>query len=273
MHHPLAGVVAKLRRADRHLMFLYNETVRYMDDGSYAIVVKRDTGDGKPGFVFEIRKQPPLQLAAIVGDVVHNMRAALDYIAHELTVINGGIPGRRTQFPVSLDEDDFLNQAIHQEKIHTVSLKALRRISLVQPYRDVIYPRRSHPLYLLTKLSNMDKHHALALSTVAVECTAVFTHPDGREFVSEFKSKLRDGAVIASMPADFFHEKIKTHFKGTCRIAFADAAFDEREAIAMLQGIRYFIGAAVLPAIESFFEPLPDDLRIKTHGLPDNLIQ
>lgn len=274
MLHPLAGVIEKLRRADEHLITLYNETVRYVDERPHALFMYRDTGDGKPGFVFRILKEPPLHLSVVIGDIVQNMRSALDYIAHELTVANGQKPGRRTQFPVSLDEDDFLNQAISQGKIHTISMRALKIVSLLQPYRDEDPDsRRNHPLHLLTKLSNMDKHHALALCAFAGQATAVFTHPDGRQFTSEFRDKLHDGAVMCAMPADFFHEKIKTHFKGETTITFMDSGFRDREALATLQGIRYFMGEAVLRAIERLFDPLPDDLRLKTHGLPDELRQ
>ena len=38
--------------------------------------------------------------ALMIGDCVHNLRSALDYLAHELVRANGGTPDDHTQFPV-----------------------------------------------------------------------------------------------------------------------------------------------------------------------------
>ncbi|MBI4266164.1 MAG: hypothetical protein HY657_17450 [Acidobacteria bacterium] len=272
-HHPLAGIVAKLRRSDEHIVTLYNEAARYQNTNPHHLRGHRDTGKGKPGFTLHFAKQPPLYFAVIIGDAVHNLRSAIDYIAHELTVRNGALPTRKTQFPIGLTEDDFLNQAITLKKLNTVSIKALKIVSAFQPYRMDADKTRVHPLYQLTKLSNMDKHHTLALSAIAVEMTFTFTHPDGRQIVSAFKDgAVHDGAVVATMPAAFFHEKIETHIKGSSTIAFKDAPLTDRDTVAVLQSIREFIGQLILPAIEPFFDPLPDNLRLKSHGLPPEIL-
>jgi len=270
--HPLAGVISKLRRADEHLVVLYNEIRRYMNDSPYGLAGHRDTGDGKPGFTFHFTKQPPLYLSVIIGDIVHNLRGSLDYIAHELTVNNGAVPTRQTQFPISLSQDDFINQAISLKKLNTVSPKALKVVSAFQPYRLDEDKRTLHFLWQLAKLSNMDKHHTLALSAFAAEARTVFTHPDGRTFVSEFKDGLvYDGAVIASMSADFFDEKIKTHLRIVGKIAFRDAPLTNHEVVGVLQNTREFIGELIVPAVEPFFDPLPGELRLTSHGLPASM--
>jgi hypothetical protein len=271
--HPLAGVVTKLRQADVHLVTLYNEFARYINSSPYRLQTKSDTGDGKPGVVFEVTKEPPIYLAAIVGDVVHNLRAALDYIAHELTIRNGAKPTRRTQFPIGLTEDDFLNQAITLKKFNTVSIDALKIASAFQPYRLDEDKRTAHFLWQLAKLSNMDKHHTLALAAVGTQVSASFTHPDGRTVYSEFKDALvHDRTVVATMPADFLHPKIKTNLKGTTRIGFMDAPLTDHEPVGVLQNIREFVGQLMLPAFEPFFEPLPDNLRLERHGLPPEVV-
>lgn len=274
-HHPLAGVIWKLRRSDEHLAALYNEYAAYANSNPQSILGHRDTGDGKPGYTIHFPKEPSIHLSVVIGDVVQNMRAALDYIAHELTIANNVKPTRKTMFPIGLTEDDFLNQAITIKKLNTVSLRALKVVSAIQPYRmDNIDKARLHPLHLLAKLSNMDKHHTLALSAVAVGFRVTFTHPDGRTFLSEFKpGVVHDGAVVATMPADFFDEKIETHIQGSNSITFRDAPFRDRDLFGTLQGIREFIGKVVLPAIEPFFDPLPDHLGFKRHGLPKEVFQ
>ena len=39
--------------------------------------------------------------ALVLGDCAHNLRSALDYLAHELVRANGGNPDEDTEFPVS----------------------------------------------------------------------------------------------------------------------------------------------------------------------------
>ena len=82
--HPLAGVIEKLRRSDEHIVTLYNAIVEYLNDSPYRFGVHRDLGNGKAGFTFDLVKEPPLRLATIVGDAVHNLRSALDQKNQEL---------------------------------------------------------------------------------------------------------------------------------------------------------------------------------------------
>ena len=273
MAHALAGVVAKLRRSDEHLITLYRELVSYTNSRPYFLRGDSDAGDGKPGFTFHFRQEPPIHLSALIGDAVYNMRSALDYIAHELTVRNGAMPTRQTQFPIALTEDDFLNQAITLKKLNTVSGRMLKYVSAFQPYRmDSDGKARRHFLWQLAKLSNQDKHHTLALSAIAANVAAKFTHPDGREVVSEFKSHvLHDGDIVASMPIGFDHPKLKTHLKVTTHIAFKDAPLLDCEVAATLQSIREFIGEMIVPTVEPFFDQLPDDLRLTSHGIPPEM--
>lgn len=267
-HHPLAGVIAKVRRADEHLVSLYNHSVAYVNSTACSLQAQMDVGDGKPGFTLHISSQPPVYLSVIAGDVVHNLRASLDYIAHELIRANNGTPTIRTQFPVSLSEDEFVNEAVTLKRLTGISIKGLKVISAFQPFRLDPGKEKDHPLWLLTKLSNMDKHRTLALSGVGAQSTVTFHHPDGRVFVSEFaNAPVQDGAVVASMPADFFHIKLKTHFQGSIGITFTDAPLINREPAGLLQGARNLIGEVIIPAIEPFFDPLPDYLRLTPNPL------
>jgi hypothetical protein len=85
-HHPLAGVIEKLRNADAHLHRLYGETLAYLNNGSNAAIwPEQDASDHTRGrLVFRVLRQPPLGIAAIAGDIVHNLRSPLDYLVEEL---------------------------------------------------------------------------------------------------------------------------------------------------------------------------------------------
>ncbi|HXS94017.1 MAG TPA: hypothetical protein VN736_05385 [Candidatus Limnocylindrales bacterium] len=272
--HPLAGVCEKLRRADVHIVSLYNEIIAYTNDSPYALAPHRDLGNGKAGFKFHIIKEPPLYLSTIIGDAVNNLRCSLDYMAHELTIANRATPDRQTQFPIALTEPDFINQVAGLGKLNRASVKAIKIASCWQPYRLDEDKRTTHPLFRLAKLSNLDKHHALALCATGGFVNASFIHPDGRIFISELKDGLiHDGAVVASFPVDAFDEKIKTQISVSTRVAFKDAPVANLEALNVVQSIREFIGELILPGFEPFFDPLPDELRIRPKGVLMDIIK
>jgi hypothetical protein len=53
----------------------------------------------------DLKPDPPLEMAVLRGDLVHNLRSALDHLANTLVVANGGVPKEGqggTQFPISV---------------------------------------------------------------------------------------------------------------------------------------------------------------------------
>jgi hypothetical protein len=80
MNHPLDGARLKVIRAQEHLDSLKAEIAMYLKGGPYAVVA-HDKSD--PGSTISAL-QPPLRLSTVVGDVVVNARASLDYIIFQL---------------------------------------------------------------------------------------------------------------------------------------------------------------------------------------------
>jgi hypothetical protein len=56
-------------------------------------------------------------------------------------------------------------------------------------------------------------------------------------------------------------------FQLTITIGFDEPAFRGFDVIGCLQRIREFIGQFVMPSFLLFFDPLPEDLRLTSHGL------
>jgi hypothetical protein len=105
----------------------------------------------------------------IVGDLVHNLRAALDFLAWRLVIANGRTPNPGTHFPIcnplkvpstakAIREDE----ATKRRYIETFGKGAAAIIERLQPD-----PRRYsgdielHPLWLLHQLDIWDKHKLL----------------------------------------------------------------------------------------------------------------
>jgi hypothetical protein len=98
---PMAPVSAKLERAEEHLAALREEIQAYFAREPYRIE-KEEREEGEIGLVWKVRvrESPPLRWSAIAGDVIHNVRSALDLLAWQLVLANGAQPGAQTGFPI-----------------------------------------------------------------------------------------------------------------------------------------------------------------------------
>lgn len=100
----------------------------------------------------------PLSFAALLGDVIQNLRAALDYAAwagatQEARRKNGHL----VSFPVLQTESDF--QRWRGKKGDWFESEVVRVIKASQPYHAPTH--QLHPLKVLQVLSNHDKHRLL----------------------------------------------------------------------------------------------------------------
>ncbi len=269
--HPLAGVVVKLRNADEHMRRLEAATLAYLNgQPNAAIVSERNPNDSTRGLLLlKVIRQPPLEIAAITGDVVHNLRSALDYFVEELVKRNGHSPGVRHLFPIAKTPNDF-KSAIGQGRLQGVHERAVRAIEGFQSYNVKPFARPTHPLNHLHTLSNRDKHHVLAISALNAESVWNFVAPDGRILRSDATTEpIHDGGVLADIPTEFVIDgtKAQLQLKLSVRVAFKEPEFIGSDVLGVLQRIRELIGMFMLPAFTVFFDPLPDDLHLTSHGL------
>lgn len=105
--------------------------------------------------------------AAIIGDVVHNLRSSLDHLAWQLVEANGGTPsdkpGEQTAFPIR----DVRRKEL---RIHGgVDPRALKVIEDLQPYNVHPESPTDADLWHLHRLDIVDKHHGLLLAPVRHE--------------------------------------------------------------------------------------------------------
>jgi hypothetical protein len=144
---------------------------------------------------------PVLQWGVMVGDVVNNLRAALDYLVWELSVLHtGGPPSptasskqrgvwRRIGFPTVLREPDW--NAICTEKLAVVDPRLYAEFEELQPFCAAKHrgedPDR-HPLTMLNELWNRDKHRAVTLISVG---TFIMSVKQGEETTDPLASKLQ----------------------------------------------------------------------------------
>lgn len=119
---------------------------------------------------------PPPDWSVIVGELVHDLRSALDHLVWQLVLANGETPRETSQFPIysygrlGRAKDRKRRAAQWRDRLYGVDPADARFIKALQPYR------RRHrlnfvPLEEVATFSNIDKHRLLLKA-------ALMAHPD-----------------------------------------------------------------------------------------------
>jgi hypothetical protein len=163
--HPLASAWAKFARGCEHFEELCAAAREIVAAtlASGALEARR-VGSGLVS-VRACLPAIPLRTSCILGDVVHELRTALDNVAWALAQRAGfaGNP-RKIQFPISLDASDFAGRRATLTEIFGAAVDVLEQ---VQPYHD------RPGLRWLQHLNNVDKHEAVVLARHHLQITGV----------------------------------------------------------------------------------------------------
>jgi hypothetical protein len=148
----------KFSRGKEHLKALDAEIGRFYADETDTIVCEYDSERAEYVLRFKIlRPIPQHSWGLLLGDSVHNVRTALDYIAWRLA---GSDPSdRRTLFPIYIDPAKFQARHFRYTRIHP---DALAEIERMQPYNrpDPIHSS----LWLVEELDARDKHKLITMT-------------------------------------------------------------------------------------------------------------
>ncbi|HEV7527677.1 MAG TPA: hypothetical protein VGO29_02155 [Solirubrobacteraceae bacterium] len=164
------GIIGKLDRAREHLKRLNDEVEAFVESKPHAYWAKPDFHAGRYGIYVTVNKSPSVEMSVTCGDFIHCLRSSLDQLVSSAV-------GRQTKwssFPIYDDRDDFLCRVvIPARRKRPGQLTGLdpegdlfTTIEALQPYNGGHGPR-SHPLYNIAMLSNMDKHRAIVTSATA----------------------------------------------------------------------------------------------------------
>ena len=156
--HPLAGAFEKLGRGEEHINELDDAIAQFSDAEEQRI---KDQLDAKLGGsdpfasgiprLDDVRAGPvPARFGLLVGDAVQNLRAALEYLVHELQFLDSGERKPQTQFPICCTHKAFQTQA--ERSLNNLSQPHIDAIERLQPYNGEEW------LKWLQSLSNPDKH-------------------------------------------------------------------------------------------------------------------
>jgi hypothetical protein len=122
----------------------------------------------------------PPRISTLIGEVVQNLRTALDYLVYELASLDAKRTVDRTQFPVADTEERF-EDLLGRYNLKVLTPEHIGAIKRLQPCDGCQWTRR------LSDLSNPDKHRHL---TAVKSPIAVALCPGSTE------------AILAGQPVD-----------------------------------------------------------------------
>jgi hypothetical protein len=200
----LSDVYLKLERAEQHIETLRDRVEAFQTRNPAPFDFRAEqTPLGDDGVQYDlfavVREEPPREFGLIVGDAVHNMRAALDYLVYALAPPEVRRK-RRTQFPIFADQSDFDERS--PSMLEGLMPDELELIERVQPFMAAEVPSED-PLAVLNRLANRDKHHLLVTMIASVDEAESWVSSNNAEirFTHLERGPVHEGTRIVSFTA------------------------------------------------------------------------
>ena len=148
----------KVERAKKHLRDLETELLAWR--GKYLSIVIQ--GGKVPSGFSQMSCDPtsrvpmlPANAIAAAGDVVHNLRSALDHLVYQLAVVGTPRtePNRKVGFPIAKDLKTY--EFVKVKKVQGMRPDAIKAIDALQPYKGGC---NGDTLWRIHDLDNSNKH-------------------------------------------------------------------------------------------------------------------
>ncbi len=156
----LRGPRLKVDRANQHIIELKAKAEVFLARNPYRAVVEENleaTRDKWPrALVLRVREETPEEFSAIIGDIIHNLRSALDLLVCALVRANEG-DDKNVKFPIAKDASVFEN-AIKESKIARGGSVAMDYVRALKPYGG---EDGNWPISSLHALDIEDKHRLI----------------------------------------------------------------------------------------------------------------
>lgn len=162
----LDGVRVKLNRAKRHVEEL-RAAVGQLDIVATNSIVGAPSDDDPSVLVYRVTDVPNIEpyVSAIAGDLIHNLRTALDHVAWQLVLLDGGEPNETTTFPLveTATKRDGTPRAPLVVKPGISDPQIMAAVAAMQPIAEAHHGHdpKTDALGIIGRLNNIDKHRLL----------------------------------------------------------------------------------------------------------------
>jgi hypothetical protein len=130
------NIAMKVQRAKRHLEELSNAIQSFFASDPYKCSGKPDLQARKVDYTMDSVENVPDEIPLIAGDIIQNLRAALDHAAYKLYLKGIGCSAVSTNiyFPISDSKQQY--DQTKGGKTQGIPASDLAKIDAVQPYKD-----------------------------------------------------------------------------------------------------------------------------------------
>ena len=218
------SIKRKISRARDHIKALDLCASSYTSDKANFVV---DESDGTKKF--RVSKEPPIEIAILVGEVLYQFRSALDHLAFELVKSNRSgivLPSEwetKCQFPLLSKipkQGKPTYPQFFESTLPGIDMAAFVIVQDLQPYNGGNGPTQ---LGWINKLANIDKHRHLHIVAPQAYQTE---HILSAFLDSESIERLQDGAEL-KVPLHSPEELLDAVYMNR-GIAYPFVSFDER---------------------------------------------
>lgn len=185
----LSGSHRKIERADRHIQELNASLIAFFKTDFYRLQINPNAA-GQDVLTFD-SKPLPCDIPLVIGDAIHNLRAALDLMACEIVVKAGGTCTRYTNFPV---------RDTRQELVGTLNGGEIKVAGqdICDLILDVIKPYKggNDPLWSLHQLDIIDKHRLLIPVVSVTQLSGISAHDDNNNRFEDLTFLVGEGGRL-----------------------------------------------------------------------------
>jgi hypothetical protein len=247
----------KIARAEHHLAELRHLVEAYKDGHHYRAVCPNPPPQPTQWrFVLEITEPPDPQIAIVLGDLLFNVRSALDHIA-----VACARPDRKRQagFPLFEKRPEGGDQEKFGSMTTGMASEAVAVIEYEQPYNvanrtSKIGPESVEALFALSALQNADKHRGLADLVAGISDPRVqVSWDDG--FGAFRPTYVEPGELLISY--DEFgnripYDQVTVEVRGVPHVAVNVSRRGDYELPTVAEGILGRVRERVIPSLEPF---------------------
>jgi hypothetical protein len=198
---PYESAVLKIRRARDQTYQLDEEMARFFDVQNQAQGFNHYVStDMREWWVVYRRFKPTPEMWPVqIGEIIHNLRSALDHVIFEASALDSqGSPLARIEFPIFVDKVKYeapeRDRGTGMHKIRGITSPEERAlIAEFQPFK--YHEPTAHFLWLLQLLSNGDKHHSLSVAGAINALTDINFRP-GQAVSGTDLEYVRNGQVV-----------------------------------------------------------------------------
>src|ERR1700677_1764619 len=247
MTKPFEAAEIKIERAKDHLQALQEEIESFFRRGGAYVAFEiaaeypRNIVGAMGCFTYRESEPIPTQWSAIIGDILHNLRASLDLVACDLhRLSNGNVNDlARVQYPFCKLETD-LPDKMRERRLGNIDNRFKSIIEQTKPYKG------GNPgLRAIHDLNIMDKHQTIIPTIAVVTIDWPIAMPNGQaQFTTGAAKKGQQLMVFQQM---FCQLPIGSRIKADFSVIFRDVAVFHgadvvKQLTACLESINFIVG-------------------------------